>query len=61
MCDGNNLDYLQKGTNKAKLKQLAKNILMVVDDVKGMKEMERFLQQMHKAVTQENIATSTIK
>lgn len=51
----NILDYLQKGTNKAKLKQVAKNFLLVVDDIKGMKEMERFLQQMHKAVFREEV------
>ena len=49
----NILDYLQKGTNKAKLKQVAKNFLLVVDDIKGMKEMERFLGLMHKAVLKE--------
>lgn len=46
----NILDFLQKGTNKGKLKQVAKNFLLVVDDVKQMLEMLRFLQQMHKAV-----------
>ncbi|MBA4196302.1 MAG: transcription-repair coupling factor [Chitinophaga sp.] len=44
------LDYLQKGTNKARLKQVAKNFLLVVDDIRSMKEMETFLQRMHKAV-----------
>ncbi len=46
----NILSYLQTGTNKAKLKQVAKNFLLVVDDIKGMKEMERFLGLMYKAV-----------
>lgn len=46
----NILSYLQTGTNKARLKQVAKNFLLVVDDVKGMMEMQRFLQQMHTAV-----------
>lgn len=46
----NILSYLQTGTNKARLKQVAKNFLLVVDDVKGMTEMHRFLQQMHAAV-----------
>jgi transcription-repair coupling factor (superfamily II helicase) len=48
----NILDFLQKGTNKGKLKQVAKNFLLVVEDIKGMNEMERFLQQMYKAVFQ---------
>lgn len=42
--------YLQKGTNKARLKQAGKNFLLVVDDVKGMEDMHRFLQRMHKTV-----------
>ncbi len=54
----NILDYLQKGTNKAKLKQVAKNFLLVVDDIKGMKEMQRFLGLMHKAVLKEEIEIS---
>lgn len=43
----NILDFLQKGTNKGQLKQVAKNFLLVVTDVKNMNEMLRFLQQMH--------------
>lgn len=44
------LDYLQTGTNKAHLKQVAKNFLLVVNDIKGMQEMLRFLDGMVKAV-----------
>jgi transcription-repair coupling factor (superfamily II helicase) len=44
--------YLQKGTNKARLKQAGKNFLLVVDDVKGMEDMHRFLKLMHKNVLQ---------
>jgi transcription-repair coupling factor (superfamily II helicase) len=55
----NILEYLQTGTNKAKLKQVAKNFLLVVDDIKTMKEMERFLGFMHKAVRPKNIETAT--
>jgi transcription-repair coupling factor (superfamily II helicase) len=54
----NILDYLQKGTNKAKLKQVAKNFLLVVDDIKGMKEMERFLSLMHKAISKKDDLSS---
>lgn len=44
------LDYLQKDTNKAHLKQVAKNFLLVVNNVKGMEEMRRFLDGMVKGV-----------
>jgi len=46
----NIIQYLQTGTNKARLKQVAKNFLLVVDDVKSMKAMQRFLQLMHTEV-----------
>ncbi|MBC7587417.1 MAG: DEAD/DEAH box helicase, partial [Chitinophagaceae bacterium] len=46
----NVLSYLQTGTNKARLKQVAKNFLLVVDEIKNMKEMETFLSRMQKAV-----------
>ena len=48
----NILSYLQTGTNKARLKQSAKNFLLVVDDVKDMIVMHQFLERMHKAVVQ---------
>lgn len=44
------LDYLQTGTNKAHLKQVAKNFLLVVNDIKGMEEMQRFLEGMVRSV-----------
>ncbi len=37
--------FLQKGTNKAKLKQVGKNGILVVDDVKTMTSMYRFLEK----------------
>ncbi len=46
----NILQFLQTGTNKGRLKQVAKNFLLVVDDIKNMDALYRFLQQMHKAV-----------
>jgi transcription-repair coupling factor (superfamily II helicase) len=46
----NVLDYLQTGTNKARLKQTGKNFLMVVEEVKDMDTMHRFLARMAKAV-----------
>lgn len=46
----NILQYLQTGTNKARLKQVAKNFLLVVDDIKDMEAMLRFLQRMREHV-----------
>jgi transcription-repair coupling factor (superfamily II helicase) len=43
------LEYLQTGTNKAKLKQVGKLFLLVVDPVKSMDEMYTFLQRLHGA------------
>jgi transcription-repair coupling factor (superfamily II helicase) len=44
------LAYLQIGTNKARLKQAGKMFLLVVDQIKGMEAMLRFLTLMHKEV-----------
>lgn len=44
------LAYLQTGTNKAKLKQTGRMFLLVVDDVKDMESMHRFLKHMHSNV-----------
>jgi transcription-repair coupling factor (superfamily II helicase) len=46
------LQFLQKGTNKGKLKQVGKNGILVVEDVKTMKSLHEFLSKMQKAVTQ---------
>ena len=46
----NVLDYIQKDTNKAKLKQVAKNFLLVVTEVKSMEAMHTFLKRMHDKV-----------
>jgi transcription-repair coupling factor (superfamily II helicase) len=46
------LDFLQKGTNKARLKQTGRMFLLVVDDVKDMNAMHRFLKHMHETVAQ---------
>lgn len=37
------LQFLQVGTNKAKLKQVGKNGILVVEDVKDMTGLHRFL------------------
>ena len=44
------LEYLQTGTNKARLKQSGKNFLLVANDVKNMREVHRFLKHMHATV-----------
>ena len=44
------LNYLQTGTNKAKLKQVGKMFLLIAQPVKSMQELYRFLSQMHKEV-----------
>jgi transcription-repair coupling factor (superfamily II helicase) len=46
----NILGFLQRGTNKARLRQTGKMFLLVVDDVKSMEDMHRFLARMHKEV-----------
>jgi transcription-repair coupling factor (superfamily II helicase) len=43
------LNYLQTGTNKAKLKQVGKLFLLVVEPVSTMNETHSFLQRMHAA------------
>ena len=40
------LEYLQKHTNKAKLKQAGRNFLLVVDDMKSMGDILGFLKRM---------------
>ncbi len=44
------IDYLQTGTNKARLKQAGKNFLLIGDDVKSMNAMYDFLKKMHGEV-----------
>ncbi|MEP6682286.1 MAG: TRCF domain-containing protein, partial [Parafilimonas sp.] len=47
----NIMQYLQTSTNKARLKQVGKNFLLVVNDVDDMNMMLAFLQCMHQSVT----------
>ncbi len=44
------LQFLQKGTNKAKLKQTGKNGILVVEDVTTMEGLFAFLNKMHKSI-----------
>jgi transcription-repair coupling factor (superfamily II helicase) len=47
------LAFLQTGTNKARLKQTGRMFMLIVDSVKDMESMHRFLTQMHKEVVGE--------
>ena len=44
------LQFLQRDTNKAKLKQTGKNGILVVEDVKSMQVLYNFLLKMHRMV-----------
>ncbi len=44
----NILQYLQTGTNKAKLKQVGKLFMLVADPMKSMEDLHRFLGGMHQ-------------
>ncbi len=46
----NILDYLQTGTNKAKLKQTGKYFILVMEPANSMEEVYSFLQRMHAGV-----------
>ncbi|SFQ21126.1 transcription-repair coupling factor [Parafilimonas terrae] len=52
------MQYLQTGTNKARLKQVGKNFLLVVNDVDDMNVMLSFLQRMHNAVVNKHASTA---
>jgi hypothetical protein len=41
---------LQKGTNKGKLKQVGKNGILVVEDVKTMNSLHLFLKRMMESI-----------
>ena len=43
------LEFIQTQTNKAKLKQVGKNGILVVKDLYTMKDLHAFLQQMYGA------------
>src|SRR5688572_15620168 len=49
------LTYLQTQTNKAKLKQVGKLFLLVVEDVKSMQQILGFLQRMHNFANKEEV------
>ncbi|HMI77466.1 MAG TPA: TRCF domain-containing protein, partial [Ferruginibacter sp.] len=44
------LQFLQTGTNKGKLKQVGKNGILIVEDIRTMSDLYNFLLSMQKAV-----------
>jgi transcription-repair coupling factor (superfamily II helicase) len=44
------LKFLQTGTNKGKLKQVGKNGILVVEDIKSMNDLYNFLMKMHRSI-----------
>jgi len=44
------LAYLQTGTNKARLKQTGRMFMLIVEPMKDMASMYRFLEHMHGEV-----------
>ena len=44
------LQFLQKGTNKAKLKQVGKNGILIVQDIKTMNDLWDFLKRMRESI-----------
>jgi transcription-repair coupling factor (superfamily II helicase) len=49
------LHFIQTQTNKAKLKQVGKNGILVVHDISSMKDLYRFLKQMEVNVIMEEV------
>lgn len=49
------LDFIQTKTNKAKLKQAGKNGILIVQDIKTMKSLFRFLKQMAANLVAEEV------
>lgn len=44
------IEFLQKGTNKGKLKQTGKLFLLIVDDIRSMTDLQEFLVKMYEFV-----------
>lgn len=42
------INYLQTGTNKARLKQTGKLFMLIAEPIEGMNEMKRFLNSLHQ-------------
>jgi transcription-repair coupling factor (superfamily II helicase) len=44
------LGFLQTGTNQARLKQVGKNGILMVDKIENMEDMHHFLHRMQQSV-----------
>ncbi len=49
----NILDYIQKQTKKARLRQNGKLFMMVLNEMDSMKKLLEFMRRMHEAVVDE--------
>jgi transcription-repair coupling factor (superfamily II helicase) len=54
----NILSFIQTQTNKARLKQLARNFLLIHDDIGSMDQLYQFLSRMQRQVNKEALAKS---
>ena len=52
------LNFIQTQTNKARLKQVGRNGILIVKDIHRMIDMHEFLKKMHKASIQHDTAFS---
>jgi len=52
------LSFIQTGTNQAKLKQTGRLFLLVVENIKSMDDMHRFLRKMNEAVEEKREITA---
>jgi transcription-repair coupling factor (superfamily II helicase) len=50
IIDNGILIFLHKVTNKAKLKQVGKNGILIVQDIKTMSSLYEFLSRMEKSI-----------
>jgi transcription-repair coupling factor (superfamily II helicase) len=51
------LQYLQTGTNKARLKQVGTNFLLIVNNIEDMTALHKFLKKMHEDVVTGDLNT----
>jgi len=56
----NILQYLQTGTNKARLKQVGKLFMVVVEPVKDMQDVYSFLKRMHDDAVGQKLTQNVI-
>src|SRR5947208_6072371 len=54
------LQYLQTGTNKARLKQVGKLFMIVVEPAKDMQDVYSFLKRMHDDVVNKKIRETSV-